>query len=68
MIEGNNLIKRANELNQSYYKLKEVTQRVLAIAIEQAQDIERQTGENLILMGLKWLCVLATTQKFTELI
>jgi plasmid replication initiation protein len=53
MIEGNNLIKRANELNQSYYKLKEVTQRVLAIAIEQAQDIERQTGENLILDGTK---------------
>lgn len=53
MIEGNNLIKRANELNQSYYKLKEVTQRVLAIAIEQAQDIERQTGENLILNGTK---------------
>lgn len=53
MIEGNNLIKRANELNQSYYKLKEVTQRVLAIAIEQAQDIEKQTGKNLILDGTK---------------
>lgn len=53
MLEGTNLIKRANELNQSYYKLKEVTQRVLAIAIEQAQDIERQTGENLILNGTK---------------
>ena len=45
MIEGKNLIKKANELNQSYYKLKEVTQRVLAIAVEQAQHIERQTGE-----------------------
>ena len=53
MIEGINLIKRANELNQSYYKLKEVTQRVLAIAIEQAQDIEKQTGQNLILDGTK---------------
>ena len=53
MIEGKNLIKKANELNQSYYKLKEVTQRVLAIAVEQAQHIERQTGENLILNGTK---------------
>lgn len=53
MLEGTNLIKRANELNQSYYKLKEVTQRVLAIAIEQAQHVERQTGENLILNGTK---------------
>lgn len=53
MIEGKNLIKKANELNQSYYKLKEVTQRVLAIAVEQAQYIEQQTGENLILNGTK---------------
>ena len=51
MIEGINLIKRANELNQSYYKLKEVTQRVLAIAIEQAQDIEKQTGQNQVFKG-----------------
>lgn len=53
MIEGNNLVRKANELNQSYYKLKEVTQRVLAIAVEQAQHIEKQTGENLILNGVK---------------
>lgn len=53
MIEGNNLVKKANELNQSYYKLKEVTQRVLAIAVEQAQHIEKKTGENLILNGVK---------------
>lgn len=53
MTIGSNIIKRANELNQSYYRLKEVTQRVLAIAIEQAQDIEKQTGENIILQGTK---------------
>ena len=53
MIEGINLIKRANELNQSSYKHKEDTQRVFAIAIEHAQDIEKQTGQNLILDGTK---------------
>ena len=35
-----NLIKRSNQMNESHYRLKEVTQRVLALAIEQAQHIE----------------------------
>ena len=34
-----NLIKRSNQMNESHYRLKEVTQRVLALAIEQAQHI-----------------------------
>lgn len=52
-----NTIKRANTLNESHYRLKEVTQRVLALAIEQAQEIKRYTGQDLILAGTKTIVV-----------
>ena len=46
-----NTVKRANTLNESHYRLKEVTQRVLALAIEQAQEIKQLTGQDLIKSG-----------------
>lgn len=52
-----NTIKRANTLNESHYRLKEVTQRVLALAIEQAQEIKQLTGEDLIQAGTKTIVV-----------
>lgn len=52
-----NTIKRANTLNESHYRLKEVTQRVLALAIEQAQEIKQLTGKDLIQAGLKNIVV-----------
>lgn len=52
-----NTIKRANTLNESHYRLKEVTQRVLAIAIEQAQEIKQLTGQDLIQAGTKTIVV-----------
>lgn len=52
-----NTIKRANTLNESHYRLKEVTQRVLALAIEQAQEIKQLTGKDLIQAGTKTIVV-----------
>lgn len=52
-----NTIKRANTLNESHYRLKEVTQRVLALAIEQAQEIKQLTGQDLIKSGTKTIVV-----------
>ena len=52
-----NTVKKANTLNESHYRLKEVTQRVLALAIEQAQEIKQLTGQNLIQAGLKTIVV-----------
>lgn len=52
-----NTIKRANTLNESHYRLKEVTQRVLALAIEQAQEIKQLTGQDLIKAGTKTIVV-----------
>lgn len=52
-----NTIKRANALNESHYRLKEVTQRVLALAIEQAQEIKQLTGQDLIQAGSKTIVV-----------
>ena len=48
-----NLIKRSNQMNESHYRLKEVTQRVLALAIEQAQHI----GIEKVLAGTKTIVV-----------
>ena len=58
-----NLIKRSNQMNESHYRLKEVTQRVLALAIEQAQHI----GIEKVLAGTKQSLLLITMPKFMEL-
>lgn len=52
-----NTVKRANTLNESHYRLKEVTQRVLALVIEQAQEIKQLTGQDLIKAGTKTIVV-----------
>lgn len=46
---ASNLIFLSNPMNESHYKLKEVTQNVLALAIEQAQHI----GVELVMNGTK---------------